>query len=270
MALSNLQQRILTAAIGLPLVVLVAWVGGWTFALALAAISLAASLEFVHGWLIPSRPVREATAHLSTIAIAPVTVAAVHIDARFAWMGVGFGALFAALGYAPTQALRPRKPFRVFAGCVLYLGVLASTLVLVRDAPGGREWFFIGLLGTFATDTGAYAVGRAFGRHRMAPRISPKKTWEGAIGGYVAGLGSVLALNALLDTGVGVGTALHLAVALPVAAILGDLFESWMKRRMGVKDASGLLPGHGGFMDRLDSVLFVFPVVYLFLQVRVL
>ncbi len=296
--MSNLQQRILTAAIGLPLVVLVAWVGGWTFALALAAISLAASLEFVHGWLIPSRPVREATAHLSTIAIAPVTVAAVHIDARFAWMGVGFGALFAALGYAPTQALRPRKPFRVFAGCVLYLGVLASTLVLVRDAPGGREWFFIGLLGTFATDTGAYAVGRAFGRHRMAPRISPKKTWEGAIGayavgrafgrhrmaprispkktwegaigGYAAGLGSVLALNALLDTGVGVGTALHLAVALPVAAILGDLFESWMKRRMGVKDASGLLPGHGGFMDRLDSVLFVFPVVYLFLQVRVL
>jgi phosphatidate cytidylyltransferase len=267
---TNLQQRLATAAVGLPLVVLLGWVGGWAFAVGAAAVSLFASLEFVHGWLIPSRPVREALRHVSTIAIAPATVAGAHVDSRFVLMGLGFAAVFAVLGYAPTQAFGPRKPFRVFAWCTIYLGVLGATLVLVRDSPNGREWFFIALLSTFAVDTGAYAVGRAIGRHRMAPRISPKKTWEGAAGGYVAGVAAVLGLNALLDTGVGVTTALHLAVALPVAAMAGDLLESWMKRRMGVKDASGLLPGHGGFMDRLDSVLLVFPLVYVYLQVRVL
>jgi phosphatidate cytidylyltransferase len=186
---SNLQQRVLTATVGLPIVLGLALVGGWPFALAVALVSLLASLEFVHGWLIPSRPIREAVVHIPTIAIAPVTAAAAHLDARFVLMGAAFAAVFAALGYAPTQAFGPRKPFRVYAGCTLYLGVLASMLVLVRDAPNGREWFFIGLLSTFAVDTGAYAVGRAIGRHRMAPRISPKKTWEGAAGGYAAGVG---------------------------------------------------------------------------------
>jgi phosphatidate cytidylyltransferase len=267
---SNLQQRLLTAAIGLPVVLGLVWVGGWLFVFALAVICLLAALEFVHGWLIPSRPMREALAHFPVVAIAPLTVAATYLDERFVFVGVAFAGLFAVLGFSPTNAFGPRKPFRVYAGCALYLGVLAATLVLVRDAPNGREWFFIALLSAFAVDTGAYGVGRSIGRHQMAPRISPKKTWEGAVGGYVAGFGAVLGLNALLDTGVATTTALHLAVALPVAAIAGDLFESWMKRRMGVKDASGLVPGHGGFMDRLDSVLFVFPVVYLFLRTRVL
>jgi phosphatidate cytidylyltransferase len=104
----------------------------------------------------------------------------------------------------------------------------------------------------------------------MAPRISPGKTWEGAAGGFVAGAVAVLALNALFDSGVSTATVIPLALLLPPVAMLGDLFESWMKRRMGVKDASGLLPGHGGFLDRLDSLLAVFPLLYLFLELRVL
>jgi phosphatidate cytidylyltransferase len=267
---SNLQLRLLTAAVGLPLVTAVAWFGEWPFTLVLTAIVLLASAEFVHGWLIPSMPIRQVIGQGPTFAIPAVVVAGAHVDVRFIWVGVGFAAVFALLGYSPTQAFGPRKPFRVYCWLVLYLGLLLSTLVLVRDAEQGREWFFLGLLSTFAVDTGAYAVGRAIGRHKMAPRISPKKTWEGAVGGYVAGVAAVFALNALFDTGVGAGTIWHLAIAVPPAAIIGDLFESWMKRRMGVKDASGLLPGHGGFMDRLDSVVAVFPVLYLFLQLRVL
>lgn len=260
----------MTAAVGLPLVAVVAWIGEWPFALVLAAIALLASAEFVHGWLIPSVPIRQVIGQGPTFAIPAVIVAGVHADVRFLWVGIGFAAVFAVLGYTPTNAFGPRKPFRVYCWLTLYLGLLLSALVLVRDAENGREWFFLGLLATFAVDTGAYTVGRAIGRHKMAPRISPKKTWEGAVGGYVAGTATVFALNALLDTGVGTGTIWHLAVALPPAAIIGDLIASWMKRRMGVKDASGLLPGHGGFMDRLDSVLVVFPVLYLFLQLRVL
>ncbi len=268
--MSNLQLRLITAAVGLPLVAAVAWVGGWPFALVLGVIGLLAAAEFVHGWLIPSMPIRQVIPMVPTFVIAPVIVAGAHADTRFLIVGAGFALLFAAIGYAPTNAVGPRKPYRVYCWCMLYLGLLLSTFVLVRDVHLGREWFFLGLLATFAVDTGAYATGKAIGRHKMAPKISPGKTWEGAAGGYVAGLVATLLLNRLFDTGVPASTMLHLAVALPPAAMLGDLFESWMKRRMGVKDASGLLPGHGGFLDRLDSLLFVFPVVYLFLQLRVL
>ncbi|MEO8541289.1 MAG: CDP-archaeol synthase [bacterium] len=268
--MSNLQLRLLTAAIGLPLVAGVAWLGGWYFALVLAAIGLLAASEFVHGWLIPSMPIRQVLPQVPTFVIAPAVVAGVHADTRFLIVGVGFAAVFAAAGYAPTNAIGPRKPYRVFCWCMLYLGLLLSCFVLVRDATLGREWFFLGLIATFAVDTGAYATGKTIGRHKMAPKISPGKTWEGAAGGYVAGVVAVLILNRLFDTGVSATTVLPLALLLPPSAMLGDLFESWMKRRMGVKDASGLLPGHGGFLDRLDSLLFVFPVLYLFLELRVL
>jgi phosphatidate cytidylyltransferase len=268
--MSNLQLRLLTAAIGLPLIAGVAWIGGWPFALVLAAVGLLASLEFVHGWLLPSMPIRQAITHIPTIAIAPATVVAAHVEPMWTWGGLLFAGLFAIPGYLPANSsVGPRKPYRVYAWCVLYLGLLLATFVLVRDVEEGRKWFFLGLLATFAADTGAYATGRLIGRHKLAPKISPAKTWEGAIGGVVAGAGAAIALNSLFDTGVSTSTIWPLALAIPPAAILGDLFESWMKRRMGVKDASGLLPGHGGFMDRLDSLLFVFPVLYVFLQVRV-
>ena len=268
--MTNLQLRILTAAVGLPVIGALAWIGGWAFALALTVIGLFAALEWVHGWLLPSMPMRSAIPHLQVAIIAPVTVAAAHIDPRMVWGGVVFGAVFALLGYVPTNAIGPRKPFRVYAGAVFYIGLLLSTFVLVRDTEGGRAWFFLGIFGTFAVDTGAYATGRLLGRHKLAPKISPAKTWEGAIGGAVAGFAAVLALNVLFDTDVSTATVIPLAILVPPAAILGDLLESWMKRRMGVKDSSGLIPGHGGVLDRLDSLLLVFPVLYLFLQLRVL
>ena len=268
--LSNLQLRLITAAVGLPLLVAVIWIGGWAFALVAAAVVLLASAEFVHGWLIPSMPIRQVIPQGPTFAITAVMVAGIAADHRFFWMGAAFGVLFALLGYAPTNAFGPRKPFRVYAWCVAYLGVPMSAFVLLRDVEDGRNWFLLGVLTTFAVDTGAYAVGMLFGRHKMAPKISPKKTWEGAAGGMVAGAAVALAMARLFDTGVSLGTMLPFALVAPPVAIIGDLFESWMKRRMGVKDASGLLPGHGGFLDRLDSLLFVVPTLYLYLQWRVL
>ena len=267
--MSNLQLRLATAAVGLPVIAAVSWVGGWPFAVVLGLIGLLAAIEFVHGWLLPTMPILDVLPQLPTFVIAPAVVVGVHVDERFLFAGFTFALVFAALGYAPTNAIGPRKPYRVFSWCVLYLGILLATFVLVRDTDQGREWFFLGLFATFAVDTGAYATGRLIGRHKLAPRISPSKTWEGAIGGIVFGALAVLLLNRF-DTGVSTATIWPLALAIPPAAILGDLFESWIKRRMGVKDASGLLPGHGGFLDRLDSMLFVFPVLYLFLQLRVL
>jgi phosphatidate cytidylyltransferase len=267
---SNLRLRLITAAIGLPLIVVVIIIGGWAFAVVAALVALLASAEFVHGWLFPSMPISAVMPQASAFAASGMMVAGTHADWRFVLVGLGFAAIFALLGYSHTNAFGPRKPYRVLCWCLLYIGLLLSTAVLVRDAADGRSWMFLAILATFSVDTGAYAVGKAIGRHKMAPKISPGKTWEGAIGGFAAGVGAVFLLNALLDTGVSAVTVLPLAVVLPIGGQIGDLFESWMKRRMGVKDASGLLPGHGGFLDRLDSLLFVMPLVYLFLRLRVL
>jgi phosphatidate cytidylyltransferase len=267
---TNLQLRLMTAAVGLPLLVGAILAGGWLFAAVAAIAAAAAGLEFGHGWLFPRSRFPEVLPNLLIFAAPGVMVLGTHADARFVPAGLVLAGLAAAAGYAPTNRFGPRKPWRVLAGSMVYVGLLVSAFVLLRGVEGGRDWFLAGVLGTFAVDTGAYAIGRTFGRHRMAPRISPKKTWEGAAGGYVAGAAAFIGLNALFDTGVSALTVLPFALAMPVLAQAGDLLESGMKRRMGVKDASGLLPGHGGFLDRLDSLVFVLPALYMFLQLRVL
>ena len=207
---------------------------------------------------------------VGAFAASALMVGGAQADPGFIYVGLAFAAVFAAIGYTPTNLFGPRKPWRVQCWCILYVGLLLSTLVLLRNVEDGRSWVFIALLTTFAIDTGAYATGKLIGRHKLAPAISPGKTWEGAAGGYFAGVGAFVALNQLFDTGVSLATLAPVFVFLPIAAMIGDLFESWMKRRMGVKDASGLLPGHGGFLDRLDSILFIVPLLYVFLELRVL
>jgi phosphatidate cytidylyltransferase len=147
-------------------------------------------------------------------------------------------------------------------GAVLYLGVLGGHLVLLHEVDDGQRWLLVLLVTVFATDTGAYAIGRLFGRLQMTPQISPKKTWEGAVGGYVFGVAAGVAVPLLLDLDVTSLTIALIAAGAPIAAICGDLVESALKRRLGVKDMSNLLPGHGGFLDRLDSLLFAGPWIY--------
>ncbi len=149
-------------------------------------------------------------------------------------------------------------------GGILYIGWLLSYFVVLRGLDDGRNWVFLALFTTFASDTAAFFVGRALGKHRLAPRISPGKTWEGAIGGIIGAI-----IVSLLFT---IPTPLHLPLiywqaillGLLVSAFgqLGDLVESLLKRNMGVKESSKLIPGHGGFLDRIDSVVFAGVVVY--------
>ena len=126
----------------------------------------------------------------------------------------------------------------------------------------GREWVFYALLVTFATDTFAYFIGKTWGRHKLAPDISPKKTVEGAIGGLVgAAVISVLAVW-LFGLPVNYGIAVVLGILISIFGQVGDLFESLFKRNMGVKDSGNSLPGHGGFLDRIDSIVFTGVFVY--------
>lgn len=145
---------------------------------------------------------------------------------------------------------------------VIYLGWMLSLFIPLRGLEGGRDWVLLGLLSTFAADTSAFLVGRTLGRHALWPRISPKKTWEGTVGGLLGAVGAALALAAMLPAiAVGWQPAL-LGALIGLFALGGDLAESMLKRSAGVKDASRLMPGHGGLLDRLDSVIFTVVVVY--------
>lgn len=145
----------------------------------------------------------------------------------------------------------------------LYIGGLGGYFLLVRALPNGMLWTILALVTAWMADTSAYLAGTRLGKHQFFPRISPKKTWEGAIGSALAApltlgvLGWVFSLPLV--------HCLALGFLIGLAAILGDLAESLLKRQTGVKDSSNLLPGHGGMLDRLDSLLFTAVVTYYYL-----
>jgi len=145
-------------------------------------------------------------------------------------------------------------------GGILYLGWLLSYFVALRGLEDGRNWVFFALFTTFASDTAAFFIGRAWGRHKLAPRISPGKTWEGTVAGVFGAI--IVSLLFTLLIPLGYWQAIVLGIIVSIFGQLSDLVESLFKRNMGVKDSSHLIPGHGGFLDRIDSVVFTGVVVY--------
>ena len=150
---------------------------------------------------------------------------------------------------------------------VLYLGLTLSTVSMTRLLPQG-EWLIIFLLlVTWASDTGAYYVGTLYGRHRLAPTISPKKTFEGLVGGLISAIIAGYAARWWFLPELSGFDCLILGVLLTIVGLWGDLAESAMKRSAGMKDSGGILPGHGGMLDRLDSLLFAAPVFYYYVTI---
>lgn len=148
----------------------------------------------------------------------------------------------------------------------VYVGFLLSHAIVLRETEAlaniGRDWLLFALLVTFATDTGAFLFGRSIGRHKMAPILSPNKTWEGAIGGFTLAVLVSLALGQLLDLGLLRWQEALIGATVGVVSQLGDLSESTLKRVSQVKDAGSIIPGHGGILDRLDSLVLSIPAVY--------
>ena len=147
---------------------------------------------------------------------------------------------------------------------ILYVGWLLSYLVALRGLDAGQNWVFFALFATFGSDTAAFFIGRAWGRHHLAPGISPGKTWEGTIAGVLGAI--IVSLLFTLPTPLSLPLTYWQAILLgslvSIFGQLGDLAESLLKRNMGVKDSSRLIPGHGGFLDRMDSIVFAGIVVY--------
>ncbi len=252
--------RLLSAAIGIPLLLLVVWADvPWLFTLT------AATLAVLGAWELCRLLARSSLQPQPWIAL-PWTGAFV-VSSQFgndAMLAVMTGGVLASL----VLLLARKAPLGASASWggtvtpVLYLGLTLAHAPLLYALDQGQAWVLLWLFTTFATDTGAFFTGRLLGRHPMAPSISPGKTWEGALGGWTAGVAASVALSFVLSLGLVWWQALALGGVVAVAAQLGDLVESLFKRSAQVKEAGSLIPGHGGLLDRLDSVVLTLPVVY--------
>jgi phosphatidate cytidylyltransferase len=188
--------------------------------------------------------------------------------------GASAGSLLACMA-APVfkRSERGFADAAVTAVGVFYVAFLGSHMILLRDGPrlvgiSHSEGFAVvmsAFAATWCSDTSAYLVGRAVGRHKLMPAVSPGKTWEGAVAGLAGAVGGLALVRWLLDGPVPWPQMLPLGAGLGVVALIGDLVESSLKRSVGWKDTSKIIPGHGGVLDRFDSFLFVAPVLYYYL-----
>lgn len=262
--------RLATGLIGAAAVVGAVWLGApWLTLLAALGGGLAAA-EFCR--LTPEgaagRPrVWSAAAAAALVLTAEAAGRADYLSASGLALGAwGFAAVLWFV--ARYTGGRPGVGFLLLVSGPVYAGFLLGHGLQLRELSGGgadnlgRSWLLFTLLAVFACDTGAFAVGRLAGRHRMAPRISPNKTWEGAAGGFAAAVGAGLLAGAVFDLGAAGWQQAAAGATVGVAAQLGDLAESALKRAAQVKDSGSIMPGHGGILDRMDSILFALPAVY--------
>jgi phosphatidate cytidylyltransferase len=251
---SNLTLRIATAAIGIPIVLVINMMGGVAFTILIGLAAAVAALEFCqmmrHAGHRPSFltavPASAATAALPMLVRRP----------ERAWVGLIVLVLAAGGAYflAPHAYRSGLLGWATTLVALLYAGVMLGHLSLLREIPRGAWWIAITLIVTWAYDTGAYATGRAAGRRPFMTHISPNKTWEGVFGGLA--LSSLAGFLAVPAVGLRPWEAPALGFVLGAVAQLGDLVESMIKRQVGVKDSGALFPGHGGLLDRIDSLLF--------------
>lgn len=240
---SNLTLRILSAAVMAPVAVGVAYFGGWVFAVFWTAAAIAVLWEWIG--LVAGRDHRLTLLSCGgAIVIAGVLATTEH--QVVALLLVALGALAASI-FAPRE-----QRLWIMAG-IAYAGTMMLAPVTLR----GDDWLgFIAIVLLFAvvwtTDVLAYFTGRAFGGPKLMPSVSPKKTWSGAIGGTLGAVAAALAVGAIFG-GLNMTALAILALVLSAVSQAGDLLESQIKRQFGAKDASTLIPGHGGAMDRLDG-----------------
>lgn len=260
----NLALRIASAALLLPVVLWMLWRGEQTTALLVAAATTILALEF---YTVVFRKL-DAGQIAGTALAAFLPLAYGLWPQRFgAVVAAGAMALLIALfAYYLVAGPLPEAPARVsftFTG-VFYCGLLLSAIVGLRRQPHGFEWILLTLTVTWVNDTGAYAAGRAFGKHKLYPKVSPGKTWEGFAGGMIGAFAGALVVKAAVFPELGIVDCLLVALPASVLGPLGDLSESMLKRAYGVKDSGKIMPGHGGLLDRVDALLFTAPYVFLY------
>lgn len=263
------RQRILVVAVLLPLGVTAIIFGSWVYLALIGVILGLAASEYVNvfrtGGFKPS----------GFVVVGGVL--AFHLVRYWqgtAWdapllVGLALLAMFVHIVQFEKGGQQSAIDFAITAAGIFYLGILGSYFMLVRHLPHGMWWTFTILPAIWWGDTGAYFIGSWIGKHKFAPRLSPKKTWEGYIGGiFFAVLGTPLlvklyySLGLTPEYGITLWNAAILGLVMSVFATLGDLGISMLKRQFGLKDTGMILPGHGGMLDRIDSWIWGLPIGY--------
>jgi phosphatidate cytidylyltransferase len=256
--MSGLASRLVVVAAGLPIVLGAAWLGGWAM-IALLAVAALVALHELYRVGRAFRPLVLAGYGATAAALLGLQLSGVGWMLGGALLVLPLAFAF-ALFAATRQSITVSIAFTAFG--TVWIGLGLAHLALLRDIPEhGRLVIFTVLLTVFATDTGAYLVGRLVGRHRMAPAISPGKSWEGFVGGAAAGLFTSFVALYKAEY-VAIWESLVLGAVVVVASVVGDLLESLVKRDLAVKDSGRLLGGHGGMLDRVDSLLVAGPAAY--------
>ena len=252
-----LRIRVITALAGIPVIVVAVLAGGWWFLAAAVIIGVIAGWEFdrmvkIKGYA-PNQPLLLGmivllllTAFWSLNLSTYVVTAALVLSL--------FWQLFRAGSKTPTV------DWALTLAGIIYIGWSLAHLVALRQLPQGQAWVWLALLATWGGDSFAYLAGSRWGRHKIWPRLSPKKSWEGLLGSFAGGL--LLAALVIFWFELSWNPTLLAGAVIPIVAFFGDVAESMLKRDAGIKDTSNLLPGHGGILDRIDSLLFVAGLVY--------
>jgi phosphatidate cytidylyltransferase len=262
-----LRQRTLVVIFLLPLGMAIIYWGGAAYVAFIALILGLAAWEYVN--LYRTAGLRPVGVIVIGGVLATTLARAIDGFGSAPWI---LGALvLVSMGYHSITYERGRDQAAVDLGItlggIMYIGWLGAYLISIRDISNGLWWELLVLPAVWSADTGAYFIGRRFGRHQFSPRLSPKKTWEGYFGGIVTGIlgGALFAALWGIRVGPEVMQPWHgavLGLVLAVITPLGDLGESMIKRQVGAKDSSNLIPGHGGMLDRIDSWLWAVTIGY--------
>ena len=269
-----LKNRIVTAVWAIPLLSVIIWFGEPYFTILIAVVGLLAAIEFfrltkelktqtltVFGiiWTVLLVVIRNASLnnwlapHFDTSLLLPAVITS----------GMVVSLILLLVRKQKTGAFTDWS--WTLAG-LLYVGWLLGYLVALYGLGNGRSWVFLAIFATFGSDSAAYFIGKAFGKHKLAPGISPAKTWEGSIGGLLGAAAASMLF--LINTPLKVSAYLNwwqliiVGLLISVFGQVGDLVESLFKRNTGVKDSGNIFPGHGGMLDRIDSIVFAIIVVY--------
>lgn len=271
--MESLSTRVLTSVVGFAVLSLIVWIGAWAMLPALVFVSVMCLFEYIRMLDRNDIDVRRISLGVFSAAI---IVASLPMWPQAPWIGgswrevvlsIAIGAVLVLEVMNPGERPLERVVYSIFG--LLYIPWLLGYFLMLRytpDSDHGLLYFALPLLATFAADIGGFFAGHFFGRRKLAPEVSPGKTVEGAVGGLVFSFLVVLVMTRLAHIWSPMDALLY-SVLVASASQLGDLAESLIKRALKTKDSGTSLPGHGGFLDRIDSLLFAVPATYLFLNI---
>ncbi|MBF0099508.1 MAG: phosphatidate cytidylyltransferase [Desulfobacterales bacterium] len=263
-----LLQRWLTAIVGIPiLIILINWGSGVLFTIFIAIISMLTLWEYYGIVFSQNTDYQFHMISVLGMILCPILMYAAYFNLFHLMIALIVADMLICNLICLMQYQQNPSMISIAAKQLqglVYIPLLLSHLILLRNTPEGDgiRWIFFLLLLVASGDTGAYYTGRYLGKHKLSPHVSPGKTIEGLFGGIFCTLLTGLLFAFLWLPQLNIVKCVVLIIAVSLAGPLGDLFESMLKRQGQVKDSSGLLPGHGGFLDRIDALLFAIPVIF--------